>query len=131
MVRLLGLYIYIINLFILKRLNYYICIDILRRVSVVIHQHIQKCEQHVSKLKKGEADTSLFNLSLIDKFSDELYRSPLYVYHFVRAPIARMGFMYGIRKVKSQSSIPAVQEIYEFATDLFMKARLSAECSIG
>lgn len=64
-------------------------------------------------------------------FSEENFLSPQYVYHFVRQPITRLGFLYGIRKVKKKCTIPSVADVHTFISDLFVKAQLSAECSIG
>lgn len=104
--------------------------DILRRVSIVIHQHIQKCELRLSMAKPEDGEVGLFRKSQIDKFSEAEYVSPQYVYHFVRAPIARMGFLYGIRKLEVKPNTPDLSDIYTFLCDIFVKAYLSAECSI-
>lgn len=107
--------------------------DILRRVSVVIHQHISKCELKLSTLSPEAAAsaTEQIRASKIEAFSEENYTSPQYVYHFVRAPISRLGFLYGIRKVNKQWNTPSLSEVHVFLRDLFVKAQLSAECSIG
>jgi hypothetical protein len=73
----------------------------------------------------------LFHYSQAEKFFEEKYISPEYVYHFVRTPISRMGFLFGIHKVNEVETSPTVQDIHTFLTDLFVKALLSAECSIG
>jgi hypothetical protein len=112
----------------LSRPNYE---DILRRVSVVIHQHISKCELNLSRMAPGETETGLFHASKIKKFAEEVYTSPQYVYHFVRAPISKIGFLYGIRKVDKEYVVPSLSEVHTFLRDLFVKAQLSAECSIG
>ena len=107
--------------------------DILRRVTVVIHQHISKCELKLSTMSPAMAAsaTELFRQSKIEAFSEENYTSPQYVYHFVRAPISRLGFLYGIRKINRQWNTPSLSEVHIFLRDLFVKAQLSAECSIG
>lgn len=107
--------------------------DILKRVSVVIHQHISKCELRLSTLSPAAAAsaTEQMRASKIEAFSEENYTSPQYVYHFVRAPISRLGFLYGIRKVNKQWNTPSLSEVHTFLRDLFVKAQLSAECSIG
>mmetsp|Transcript_12768 Transcript_12768/g.12416 ORF Transcript_12768/g.12416 Transcript_12768/m.12416 type:complete len:243 (-) Transcript_12768:97-825(-) len=106
--------------------------DILRRVSVVIHQHISKCESNLStmSLEAAASDSGLLRASKIKIFSEENFTSPQYVYHFVRAPVCRIGFLYGIRKVNKQWNTPSLSEVYTFLWDLFVEARLSAECSI-
>ncbi len=105
--------------------------DILRRVSIVIHQHIQRCEQRLSVATPETFEKGLFRASQMEKFSEELFTSPQYVYHFVRAPLSRLGFLYGIRKLSKQYSSPSLSEVHTFLSDLFVKAQLSAECSIG
>ena len=107
--------------------------DILRRVGVVIHQHISKCELKLSTLSAEAAAsaTETIRASKVEAFSEENYTSPQYVYHFVRAPISRLGFLYGIRKVNKQWNTPSLSEVHVFLRDLFVKAQLSAECSIG
>ena len=102
--------------------------DILRRVSVVIHQHISKCE---AKLASEPTDNGTLHTQKMQIFSEENFLSPQYVYHFVRAPICRVGFLYGIRKVSKPSNIPNLAQVHTFLRDLFVKAQLSAECSIG
>ena len=112
----------------LSRPNYE---DILRRVSVVIHQHISKCELNLSRMTPEQSEKGLFHASKIPKFAEEIYTSPQYVYHFVRTPISKIGFLYGIRKMEKQFVVPTLSEVHTFLRDLFVKAQLSAECSIG
>ena len=104
--------------------------DILRRVSVVINQHIRKCEARVSTMTTEDCETGLFHKSKISVFSEENYVSPQYVYHFIRAPITRLGFCYGIRKLQMNCITPTPDEVYVFLRTLFVKAQLSPECSI-
>lgn len=104
--------------------------DILRRVSIVIHQHIQKCELRKAMSTPETKETGMFRQSQMSLFSEEHFVSPEYVYHFVRAPISRMGFLYGIHKIANVSRMPTLQDIHTFLRDLFVKALLSAECSI-
>jgi len=111
----------------LSRPNYE---DLLRRVAVVIHQHIRKCEQRRSHANPEELESGMFHDSKLQVFSEENFATPEYVYHFVRAPIARLGFCYGIRQVKRQFDTPELKEVHDFMTTLFVKAQLSAECSI-
>ena len=115
----------------LYSLYHIICIDILRRVSIVIHQHIQKCEIRQTLVTDATKESGKFHMSQMKKFSEENFIVPDYVYHFVRAPISRMGFLYGIHKVRNVSTSPSLQDIHTFLSDLFTKALLSAECSIG
>ena len=105
------------------------CEDILKRVSVVIHQHIEKCEMKLSKQSNLDEKATLESQK-IEIFSEENFLSPQYVYHFVRQPISRMGFLYGIRQLKKSLKLPTLKEVHTFISDLFVKAHLSAECSI-
>lgn len=97
--------------------------DILRRVSVVIHKHIESCESSIHS-------SSAFDPALADVFAEEKFISPQYVYHFVRQPIARLGFCYGIRQVQVEYCHPSLSEVHTFLRTLFVKAQLSPECSI-
>jgi hypothetical protein len=63
-------------------------------------------------------------------FAEEHYVTPQYVYHFVRAPISRLGFLYGIRKLDPPVKVPDLNEVHTFLRDLFLQAQLSAECSV-
>eukprot|EP01039_Chlorochromonas_danica_P003519 gene3519-3855_t len=104
--------------------------DILKRVSVVIHQHIQTCENRLAMMVPETAETGLFYVSQMKKFDEALYLMPQYVYQFVRVPVARLGFLYGIHKLQASSCTPDYSNIHEFLRDLFIRAQLSAECSI-
>jgi len=111
----------------LSRPNYE---DILKRVSIVIHQHILKCEHRLSLATEETKEAGLFHMSKMQLFSEDLYVTPQYVYHFVRAPISRLGFLYGIRKLETPVTVPDLAEVHKFLRDLFIEAQLSAECSI-
>lgn len=105
--------------------------DLLRRVSIVIHQHITKCEHRLSLATPETRDTGLFHMSQMELFLEDAFITPKYAYHFVRAPLTRLGFLYGIRKLEPPCKVPELSEIYTFLRDLFMQASLSAECSVG
>lgn len=105
--------------------------DILKRVSIVFHNHIQKCEQRLSLATPETFETGLFRSSQMMKFVEENFITPKFKYHFVRAPLSKMGFAYGIKEAKIQSTKPTTTEIHKFLYDLFTNASLSAECSIG
>lgn len=111
----------------LSRPNYE---DLLKRVSIVIHQHIQKCEHRLALVTEETAETGLFHTSKMNLFAEEHYVTPQYVYHFVRAPISRLGFLYGIRKLDPPVKVPDLNEVHTFLRDLFLQAQLSAECSV-
>jgi|LauGreSBDMM110SN_4_FD.fasta_scaffold78297_1 hypothetical protein len=104
--------------------------DILKRVSIVIHTHIEKCEKRLSVATPDTYETGKFHTSKMLAFSEENFLSPQYVYHFVRQPIVRLGFLYGIRKVAPQYETPSLETVHKFLNDLFFNAQLSPECSI-
>jgi len=107
--------------------------DMLRRVGIVVQQHVNKCEQRLKTAKeanKEHLEEGLFYLSQAEKFEEKKFLSPQYKYHFVRAPLCRLGFLYGIKVVDVVYTIPTAHEVYEFLSELFFKASLSAECSI-
>ena len=104
--------------------------DALRRVAMIIHQHIVKIERRfeVSDAKRGER--GLFKVSMKEMFSEEKYCTPTYNCTMVRIPMARPGMVYGLRKINTKPKIPSEEEIYEFAHQLFKAVQLSSECSI-
>jgi hypothetical protein len=104
--------------------------DLLRRVSVVIHQHIRKCEAKLASSNSENTDKGPFNVNRLKDFTEEKFVSPQYIYHFVRMPLVRTGFCYSLHKVQQECNPPAPNEIYLFLRTLFLKAQLSAECSI-
>jgi hypothetical protein len=104
--------------------------DILKRVSVVIHQHIQKCEARLQGATPDTYETGMFHRSQMLKFSEENFVSPQYAYQFVRAPLLLSGFLYGIRKLVKDYNSPDLNEVHEFLVSLFVGAHLTAECSI-
>lgn len=112
----------------LSRPNYE---DILRRVSVVMHKHIQVNESRKRKTTTSElTDLELLRKKQTEIFNEDNFVTPKYVYHFVRTPLSRMGFCYGIRQVDSAYAVPTLNEVYIFLRTLFGEAQLSAECSI-
>lgn len=105
--------------------------DILRRVSIVIHQHILNCEQRFANATPDTSESGLFHTSKMVIFDENKFLLPQYVYHFVRAPVSRMGFLYGIKPHEVQLKVPDLSDIHTFLRELFLKAQLTAECSIG
>lgn len=97
----------------------------------MILNHIQKCESRMAKATPEEFESGLFYMSQMNKFDEKRFVSPKYAYHFVRAPITRIGFLYAVRKLEVPCKIPDLAEVHTFLRDLFVKAQLSAECSIG
>lgn len=104
--------------------------DILRRVSLVIHQHIIRCEERMSRVTPETSETGLFHTSKLLAFSEDNFVTPQYEYHFLRVPICRLGLQFSIREVKKEYTMPTSEEVHLFVSDLFKKAQLSAECSI-
>ena len=80
--------------------------DILHRVSIVVSQHIEKCEARLKRANKDTYETGLFHSSQMRKFDEVNFVNSKYVYHFVRAPICRIGFLYGIREIKQEQRCP-------------------------
>ncbi len=105
--------------------------DNIRRVSIVVRQHILKCEERLKYATPDTNETGLFHMSKMKLFDEDNYLKPQYAYRFKHLPLAHMGMVYSVVRLETPSSIPEVSEIYEFCMDLFVKAQLSAECSIG
>ena len=104
--------------------------DVLRRVAVVVHNHILKCEARKKLLTPATSDAGMFHTTKMLAFSEENFVTPQLEYHFVRVPLCRLGFHFVIREVKKQYLMPSLEEVHQFISDLFVKAQLSAECSI-
>jgi hypothetical protein len=106
--------------------------DALRRVAMIIHQHVVKIEGRFD----GQSDTKLatddglFKASMRDLFNEDSYCTPTYKCTMVRIPMARPSMTYGLRKIRVMHEIPSETEIYEFAHQLFNSVQLSSECSI-
>ena len=104
--------------------------DALRRVAMIIRQHIVKIEHRFESAVPGDAGAGLFDPAMKDLFSDEQFVTPRYKCTMVRVPMARPGTVYGLRKIRLDFSIPTEEEIYEFGHQLFNSVQLSSECSI-
>ena len=104
--------------------------DALRRVAMIMHQHIVKIERRFEGRELRDNDEDLFKASMKDLFSEHNYRTPTYRCTMVRIPMARPGVVYGLRKIRTPLTIPSEGEIYEFAHQLFKSVQLSSECSI-
>lgn len=106
--------------------------DALRRVAMILHQHVVKIEGRF----EGQSDTKLatddglFKASMRDIFHEDTYRTPTYKCNMVRIPMARPGMVYGLRKIRVMYEIPSETEIYDFGHQLFKSVQLSSECSI-
>ena len=104
--------------------------DALRRVAIILHQHIVKIESRFSKGSRGADNTGLFKTSMREQFNEDNFVTPRYKCSIVRVPMARPGVVYSMRKIRVVHSTPTTDEIYEFAHQLFKKVQLSSECSI-
>mmetsp|Transcript_24803 Transcript_24803/g.49606 ORF Transcript_24803/g.49606 Transcript_24803/m.49606 type:complete len:796 (+) Transcript_24803:74-2461(+) len=104
--------------------------DALRRVAIILHQHITKIEQRFETGVRGADDTGLFKASMREVFNEDLYATPRYRCCMVRVPMARPGVVYSMRKIRTVYNTPTTDEIYDFAHQLFKKVQLSSECSI-
>lgn len=104
--------------------------DALRRVAMIIHQHVVKIERRFEKKNLVRRDDGLFLKSMRDTFSEECFATPKYKCAMVRVPMARPGMVFGLKMVRHHYGIPTEAEIYEFAHRLFNTVQLSSECSI-
>lgn len=104
--------------------------DALRRVAIIIHQHIVKIESRFSTGIRGKDDLGLFKASMREHFNEDNFVTPRYKCSMVRVPMARPGVVYSMRKIQVVHTTPSADEIYEFAHQLFKKVQLSSECSI-
>ena len=104
--------------------------DALRRVAIILHQHIVKIETRFSTGIRGVDHTGLFKAGMRQEFREGNFSTPRYKCSMVRVPMARPGVVYSMRKIKVVHTTPTTDEIYEFAHQLFKKVQLSSECSI-
>jgi hypothetical protein len=104
--------------------------DALRRVAMIMHQHIVKIERRFEQTHLINRDRGLFTTQMRDAFSEETFCTPTYKCTMVRIPMARPGMVFGLRQIKTKPMIPTEKEIYEFAHQLFKSVQLSSECSI-
>jgi Cyclin, N-terminal domain len=106
------------------------CLDALKRVSIIIKQHIIKIEQRLSRNREVAITDGLFRESMIEAFADDRFSTPRFKCTFMRLAMAHPGMIYGLRRLSSKSVIPSEGEIYEFGQRLFEAVQLSSECSI-
>jgi hypothetical protein len=104
--------------------------DALRRVAMILQQHITKIERRFEDAGGHFSSDGLFKAAMREAFSEEKYSTPRYKCTMVRIPMARPGMVYGLRNVRAIYSIPSEEEIYEFGHKLFKSVQLSSECSI-
>jgi len=104
--------------------------DALRRVAIIIQQHIVKIERRFAVGVPGLDNAGLFTPAMRDAFAEENFVTPRYKCNMVNIPMARPGVIYGMRKIRTKYNIPTASDIYEFAHQLFNSVQLSSECSI-
>lgn len=118
--------------------------DALRRVAMILRQHIVKIERRfeshmTTAARRGNNNNSssssnnrdgLFMQSMKEAFSDDRFVTPTYKVTMVRVPMARGGMVGGLKMVRKKHEIPSESEIYDFAHRLFKTVQLSSECSI-
>ena len=118
--------------------------DALRRVAMIIRQHIVKIESRFEQQGEDSSDNrsprmiqikantndGLFHASMRDIFHEDCYRTPTYKCNIARIPMARPGMVYGLRKIRVVYMIPTETDIYDFGHQLFNSVQLSSECSI-
>ncbi len=122
--------------------------DNLRRVSVVLFQHLCACEQRLYNqshkvphrpilgttnsdiFSSGKSCADILKLSL--PFHQGRYISPQYLYTFagvgVRSGLHVAG--YSVSEKHETPEKPTVTEIFQFLRTLFVKVCLSGECSL-
>lgn len=101
--------------------------DALRRVAMILQQHIVKIER---RFELGNLNVNLFEPTMRDAFSEENFVTPRYKCTVVHLPMARPGIYYGMRKIQIEYKIPTADDIYDFGHRLFKQVQLSSECSI-
>ena len=104
--------------------------DALRRVSMIIHQHIIKIERRFELCRHKVNDLGLFCPEMRRLFAEYNFVTPRYNVTVLNFPTALSGLQFGKRRIKMSLRIPTVEEIYDFAHQLFNSVQLSSECSI-
>ena len=104
--------------------------DALKRVAMVLHQHITKIETRYDSRTDLTENSGLFHSNKLELFSEHNFATPTYAYTFVRMPTHPAGGFYSMKMVKKKLQIPNVGEIFEFMYKLFGRVQLSSECSI-
>lgn len=102
--------------------------DALKRVAMIIQQHIVKIER---RFETSNVDNlKLFDPAMRDAFAEVNFVSPRYKCTIVKLPMARAGVVCGMRKIRIDERIPTADDIYDFGHRLFKQVQLSSECSI-
>ena len=104
--------------------------DALRRVSMILQQHITKIERRFDKAQ-SISDSGLFLPAMRDCFHEDNFVIPTYKCTMVRIPTAPTAGVICVKKrIPLKYKIPTEEEIYEFGHQLFKTVQLSSECSI-
>lgn len=102
--------------------------DALRRVAMLLHQHVVKIER---RFEAGPASGSLFEPKMRELFREENFVQPKFSVTTMRIPTIRGGCVFGMKQIReAPSTPPSPQVIYEFGHQLFKSVQLSSECSI-
>ena len=102
--------------------------DALRRVAMILRQHIVKIEGRFED--DYDQRDGLFSKSMKNVFCETNFVVPRYRCTMVRVPMARSGMACGMKRIEETYDIPTENEIYLFAHRLFQTVQLSSECSI-
>lgn len=101
--------------------------DALRRVAMILRQHIEKIEL---RFENPDRRKLLFDASMKEAFYEDNFLIPRYKCNMVRVPMARPSTVYALKKIETKFTIPTEEEIYDFGHQLFKSVQLSSECSI-
>lgn len=104
--------------------------DALRRVAMIIHQHIIKIENRFQAGVAGLKKADLFDPAMREAFAEENFSTPRYKCSMVKIPMSRPGVICGRRKIRTECKVPSEEDIFDFAFQLFKSVELSSECSI-
>jgi len=120
--------------------------DVLRRVAMVLQQHVVKIERRFEALQHTNPgynrassgkrtvvkEDRLFLQSMLKAFSEDNFASPRYKCTLIRMPVALGAGVtpFCMQEIKNSYKIPTVAEIFDFMHQLFRTVQLSSECSI-
>lgn len=104
--------------------------DALKRVAMVVHQHVVKIERRYSTRSKETENSGLFHTNKLSLFCESNYATPSYHHTTLRVPTLPGGAFFVAKPVKKTFTVPETSEIYDFMYQLFRKVQLSSECSV-
>eukprot|EP01029_Cantina_marsupialis_P020011 TRINITY_DN4662_c0_g1_i1.p1 TRINITY_DN4662_c0_g1~~TRINITY_DN4662_c0_g1_i1.p1 ORF type:complete len:287 (-),score=56.17 TRINITY_DN4662_c0_g1_i1:161-1021(-) len=105
----------------------------LRKVSVVIHQHIGTGELLYEEPKIqsfNQNEENYLSDDVTEAFNEEKHLKPQWKYQFVTIPSMPPFSAHQLERVPIKFAMPTVEDIYQFIHLLFVKNELSTECSI-